>query len=66
MDFRAKIRPTDMAAAFLIVREAGGLVLDKSGNTLDSDISSGNRFSFIALSDYEIYNVLAEGFELFK
>jgi len=66
MDFRAKIRPTDMAAAFLIVKEAGGLVLDKSGITLDSDISSGNRFSFIALSDYEIYNVLAEGFELFK
>jgi len=66
MDFRAKIRPTDMAAAFLIVKEAGGLVLDKSGNTLDSDISSGNRFSFIALSDYKIYNVLAQDFSLFK
>jgi myo-inositol-1(or 4)-monophosphatase len=66
MDFRAKIRPTDMAAAFLIVKEAGGLVLDKSGNTLDSDISSGNRFSFIALSDYEIYNILAQDFNLFK
>jgi myo-inositol-1(or 4)-monophosphatase len=66
MDFRAKIRPTDMAAAFLIVKEAGGLVLDKRGNTLDSDISSGNRFSFIALSDYEIYNILAQDLNLFK
>ena len=66
LDFRAKIRPTDMAAAFLIVKEAGGLVLDKSGNTLDSDISSGNRFSFIALSDYKIYNILAQDFSLFK
>lgn len=66
MDFRAKIRPTDMAAAFLIVKEAGGVVLDKSGNTLDSDILSGNRFSFIALSDYEIYNVLAQDLNLFK
>jgi myo-inositol-1(or 4)-monophosphatase len=66
MDFRAKIRPTDIAAAFLIVKEAGGLVLDKSGNTLDSDISSGNRFSFIALSDYKIYNILAQDFSLFK
>ena len=55
-----------MAAAFLIVKEAGGLVLDKSGNTLDSDISSGNRFSFIALSDYEIYKVLAQDLNLFK
>jgi myo-inositol-1(or 4)-monophosphatase len=66
MDFRAKIRPTDMAAAFLIVKEAGGLVLDKRGNTLDSDISTGNRFSFIALSDYEIYNILGQDFNLFK
>ncbi|MDW0181427.1 MAG: inositol monophosphatase family protein [Nitrososphaeraceae archaeon] len=66
MDFRAKIRPTDMAAAFLIVKEAGGLVLDKRGNTFDSDITSGNRFSFIALSDYKIYNILAQDFSLFK
>jgi len=66
LDFRAKIRPTDMAAAFLIVKEAGGLFLDKSGNTLDSDISSGNRFSFIALSDYKIYNILGQDLNLFK
>jgi myo-inositol-1(or 4)-monophosphatase len=58
MDFRDKIRPTDMAAAILIAREAGGLVLDKTGNTLDSDISFGNRFSFVALSDMKIYDLL--------
>ena len=58
MDFRDKIRPTDMAAAILIAREAGGLVLDKTGNTLDSKISFGNRFSFIALSDIKIYDLL--------
>ena len=58
MDFRDKIRPTDMAAAILIAKEAGGLVLDKKGNTLDSEISVGNRFSFIALSDIKIYDLL--------
>jgi myo-inositol-1(or 4)-monophosphatase len=58
MDFRDKIRPTDMAAAILIAREAGGLVLDKTGNTLDSDISFGNRFSFVGLSDMKIYDSL--------
>ena len=58
MDFRDKIRPTDMAAAILIARESGGLVLDKDGNTLDSEISHGNRFSFIALSDMKIYDLL--------
>jgi myo-inositol-1(or 4)-monophosphatase len=66
MDFRAKIRPTDMAAAFLIVKEAGGLVLDRSGNTFDTEISSGNRFSFIALADYQIYNMLGQDLNLFK
>lgn len=58
MDFRDKIRPTDMAAAILIAREAGGLVLDKHGNSLDSDIAFGNRFSFVGLSDMKIYELL--------
>lgn len=58
MDFRDKIRPTDMAAAILIAREAGALVLDKKGENLDSEISFGNRFSFIALSDLKIYDLL--------
>jgi myo-inositol-1(or 4)-monophosphatase len=63
MDFRGRIRPTDMAAAFLIVKEAGGLVLDKTGNALDSEIAFGNRFSFIALSDLKIYDLLAQNFK---
>jgi myo-inositol-1(or 4)-monophosphatase len=60
MDLRDKIRPTDMAAAFLIVKEAGGLVLDKAGNAFDSELSFGNRFSFIALSDIKIFNMFAQ------
>jgi len=63
MDFRGKIRPTDMAAAYLIVKEAGGLILDKTGNTLDSELSFNNRFSFIALSDMKIYDLLPQGFK---
>ena len=66
MDFRDKIRPTDMAAAYLIVKEAGGLILDKTGNTLDSELSFNNRFSFIALSDIKIYDFLAQDFKLFN
>jgi myo-inositol-1(or 4)-monophosphatase len=66
MDFRGKIRPTDMAAAYLIVKEAKGLVLDKTGNTLDSQLSFNNRFSFIALSDMKIYDLLAQDFSLFN
>ena len=63
MDLRDKIRPTDMAAAFLIVKEAGGLVLDKTGNTFDSELSFGNRFSFISVSDIKIFNMFAQDFQ---
>ena len=63
MDLRDKIRPTDMAAAFLIVKEAGGLVLDKAGNAFDSELSFGNRFSFIGVSDIKIYKLFAQDFQ---
>ena len=63
MDLRDKIRPTDMAAAFLIVKEAGGLVLDKAGNAFDSELSFGNRFSFISVSDIKIFNMFAQDFQ---
>jgi hypothetical protein len=32
--------------------------LDKAGNSLDSEILFGNRFSFIALSELKIYDYL--------
>jgi myo-inositol-1(or 4)-monophosphatase len=63
MDLRDKIRPTDMAAAFLIIKEAGGLVLDKAGNAFDSGLSFGNRFSFIAVSDIKIFKLFAQDFQ---
>lgn len=63
MDLRDKIRPTDMAAAFLIVKEAGGLVLDKAGKSFDSELSFGNRFSFISVSDIKIFNMFAQDFQ---
>lgn len=63
MDLRDKIRPTDMAAAFLIVKEAGGLVLDRAGNAFDSELSFGNRFSFISVSDIKIFNMFAQDFQ---
>ncbi|MGV8106538.1 MAG: inositol monophosphatase family protein [Nitrososphaerota archaeon] len=63
MDLRDKIRPTDMAAAFLIVKEAGALVLDKAGNEFDSELSFGSRFSFIAVSDIKMYNLFGQNFQ---
>jgi myo-inositol-1(or 4)-monophosphatase len=64
MDLRDKIRPTDMAAAFLIAKESGGDVLDKAGNAFDSGLSFDNRFSFIAVSDIKIFNLFAQDFRI--
>jgi myo-inositol-1(or 4)-monophosphatase len=46
VDMRGKIRPTDIAAAYLIVKEAGGRV-HYEGKRLD-DLSMKTRISFMA------------------
>jgi len=54
IDFRDKIRIQDMAAGFLLVKEAGGLMLDANLKPLDSDLSYQTRLSFIAASNKKI------------
>ena len=54
IDLRKKIRPTDMAASYLIVKESGGIILDLQGNSLDSEVYFTNRLSFISVCDLKI------------
>ena len=54
IDFRGKIRIQDIAAGYLIVKEAGGLLLDADLNPLDADLSYGTRVSFIAAANQGI------------
>jgi len=56
IDFRDKIRIQDIAAGYLLINEAGGLVLDKNQKPLDSDLSYETRLSFIAATNKEILN----------
>ncbi len=56
IDFRDKIRVQDIAAGYLLIKEAGGLVLDKNQKPLDSDLSYETRLSFIAATNKEILN----------
>jgi len=51
IDLRDKIRVTDIAAGLLIALEAGGIVADKNGKPLDSDLGYDNKLSFIASSN---------------
>jgi len=54
IDFRDKIRIQDIAAGYIIVKEAGGLLLDANLNSLDADLSYETRISFIAAANQKI------------
>ena len=54
IDFRGKIRIQDMAAGYLLVKEAGGLMLDENLQPLESDLSYETRISFVAAPNNEI------------
>jgi myo-inositol-1(or 4)-monophosphatase len=58
IDLRDKIRPIDMAACYLIAKEAGGIIFDMTGNDLNCDLSIDSRMSFIAVSNSEVFNML--------
>ncbi len=54
IDFRDKIRIQDIAAGCIIVKEAGGLLLDANLNPLDADLSYETRVSFVAAANQKI------------
>jgi len=54
IDLRGKIRIQDIAAGYLLVKEAGGLMLDENLNPLDSDLSYQTRLSFVSAATQEI------------
>ena len=61
IDLRGMIRVLDLAAGYLIVREAGGLVLDENLQPLDSELGYANRLSFYATSTKKTLNdILAQ------
>ena len=59
IDIRGKIRTTDLAAAYLIVKEAGGKLYSTDGLKLDSVLDNKARISFVAVSNDEIFSRLA-------
>ena len=54
IDLRNKIRIQDIAAGYIIVKEAGGLLLDSEFNSLDADLSYETRISFVAAANQKI------------
>jgi myo-inositol-1(or 4)-monophosphatase len=50
IDFRDKVRPTDLAAGYLIAKEAGARFYSKDGSELDCELTVDKRLSFFASS----------------
>jgi myo-inositol-1(or 4)-monophosphatase len=51
IDLRGKIRPTDIAAGYLIAREAGAKVYSDDGSDLESDLDVKTRLSYVVVAN---------------
>jgi myo-inositol-1(or 4)-monophosphatase len=51
IDLRNKIRPTDIAAGYLIAKEAGAQIYSQKGDKLDSDLNINTRLSYITVAN---------------
>jgi myo-inositol-1(or 4)-monophosphatase len=51
IDLRVKIRPTDIAAGYLIAREAGAKVYSDDGSDLESDLNVKTRLSYVVVAN---------------
>jgi myo-inositol-1(or 4)-monophosphatase len=58
IDIRGKIRSTDMAAAYLIAKEAGGKLYSSNGQELDSELGLENKLSFYAVSNKRLFDLI--------
>jgi len=55
IDLRGKLRVTDIAAAHLILREAGGIMATPEGTEINVPLDPAQRVSFIATANTTLY-----------
>jgi fructose-1,6-bisphosphatase/inositol monophosphatase family enzyme len=58
IDIRGKLRTTDMAAASLIIKEAGGTVTTPAGENLDARLDPKQMVKFIASGNTQIHKAI--------
>jgi myo-inositol-1(or 4)-monophosphatase len=66
IDFRGKIRVTDMAAAYLIVKEAGAKIYSDNGSELESELGVNKTMSFMAVIDDQLYKMLVDDLKIIR
>jgi myo-inositol-1(or 4)-monophosphatase len=58
IDIRAKLRTTDMAAAWLIAREAGALITTPEGKPLHVRLDPRQKVQFVAAANQEMHKTI--------
>ena len=58
VDVRGKLRTTDMAAGFLILKEAGGTITSPKGHALDVTLDPEQKIKFIASGNTQIHKTI--------
>jgi len=58
IDIRGKLRVTDIAAAHLILLEAGGIITTPRGDKLNVPLTATQRVSFVATANKSIYDAI--------
>jgi myo-inositol-1(or 4)-monophosphatase len=58
IDIRGRLRTTDMAAAFLIIKEAGGTITTPLGDALEAKLDPEQTVTFIASGNTQIHKTI--------
>jgi len=58
VDIRGKLRVTDIAAGFLIVKEAGGTITAPEGHALDVKLDPKQKIKFIASGNKQLHKII--------
>ncbi len=58
VDIRGKLRTTDVAAAFLVIKEAGGIITAPDGQPVDVKLDPKQKLKFVASGNKEIHKLI--------
>jgi myo-inositol-1(or 4)-monophosphatase len=58
VDIRGKLRTTDIAAGFLILREAGGIITTPEGEALNAKLDPKQKVKFVAAGNPQIHKTI--------
>jgi myo-inositol-1(or 4)-monophosphatase len=58
VDIRGKLRTTDVAAGFLMIKEAGGIVTAPDGQAVDVKLDPKQKLKFVASGNKEIHKLI--------